>query len=114
MPKEKPCRCGEIHESAYIYRNHQCFHTKLTVIDSTEDGDVVVYCGECETAWIAPVVAEGVSVTITSAANARGCEICRKGIMALIKDHPESIDHTCQECGERWVLTRDEAAARAD
>lgn len=114
MPEQEseqsyPCRCGLTHlgeEGYQDYRSHQCFHTKLQIIDTTNSGDFVVFCDGCETAWIAPCVAEGVSLTITKSAMARGCDMCRGMIMEEIKLSVESINHDCPYCGEKWVLRR--------
>ncbi len=106
-----PCRCGITHRGEHgkqAHRSHECFHRKLEVIDVNDDGDFVVYCNECETAWVAPCVAEGVSVSISKSALSDGCKWCRQYIMAQMKEHRTSLDYDCPKCNWKWSLTRDE------
>jgi uncharacterized C2H2 Zn-finger protein len=113
MTEEKtyPCRCGTDHSGPNGYqefRNHECFHKKLEVIDSTVDGELVVYCPACETAWIAPCVASGLSVKMTESAWGRGCDYCRQLVMSEIKEKmPDNFEYNCPDCGEKWRIHKD-------
>lgn len=92
-----------------LYRRIRCIHRKLQVVDTTVDGDFVIFCPTCDTAWIAPCVAEGVGLTISKSAITRGCENCRQLVMSEIKKTPDEFDFHCPDCGEHWSLKREVA-----
>ena len=85
-----------------------CVHPKMEVIDVADDGVFMVHCAACETAWLAPCIAEGVSCKVTEAALARGCRECQQRLMKVLKEEmPDTYDYTCPDCGEEWSLHKE-------
>lgn len=85
-----------------------CPHS-MVVIDKTPDGAFLVCCKKCLTGWIAPVEAEGISLTVTKSGMAKGCDKCRQFVFDAIQHNPnveppDRFDYDCPDCGEGWHL----------
>jgi len=85
----------------------------LSIVGLSPTGEAIIYCENCESTWIAPIKANGVSIQLSDAGLSKGCKECQNYILKELDKLPNKISYKCPICNETWEVQRDNQSSRA-